>query len=134
MLDATEGRLTRTGTLTVTEDRIYVDGFSGQGTTCRDVAALACVWAIGKLAAELQQLLQAPGGGISCIGRPDGLADLRALAEDIGTNAMNDAAWAFLLALPKGQRRHVFNDSKPAVQAAVLEFLRRAGNALGEQA
>lgn len=71
MLDADEAKLTRTGTITIRDGEIYVDGFSGQGTSCRDVVALACVWAIGKLQEELLATLQAPGGGIAAIGSPE---------------------------------------------------------------
>lgn len=66
MLDANEARLTETGSVTVRTDgrvRVVVEGFSGAGCTCRDVAALAMVWAIGELQRELLKTLQKPGGG-----------------------------------------------------------------------
>jgi len=68
MLDADKARLTRTGNVTVRSGggtRILVEGFDGEGCTCRDVSALAMVWAIGVLQRELMETLKAPGGG-SC--------------------------------------------------------------------
>ena len=44
MLDAVEAKLTKTGTVTVRTDgrlRVIVEGFEGDGCSCRDVAALA---------------------------------------------------------------------------------------------
>lgn len=75
MLDATETKLTRVGTLTIDTDTacIYVDGFSAKDGSCRDVAALACAWGIGMLQAELLTILQSPEGGRSAIGSPQPL-------------------------------------------------------------
>lgn len=54
--------LTKIGKLTITASEIYAEGFNGNGeTSCRDVAALTCVWAIGKLQRELGRILERPG-------------------------------------------------------------------------
>jgi hypothetical protein len=62
-LDATEVKLTKTGKLTLREDgSIYLTGFDGENCTCRDVATLALVWAIGRLQEELEWQIRKPGG------------------------------------------------------------------------
>jgi len=63
MLDANEVRLKKIGSVTVRAGRIEIDGFSGENATYRDVAALAAVWAIGRLQRELMEILKRPGGG-----------------------------------------------------------------------
>lgn len=69
MLDANEAQLSRYGTVTVhANGSVVVEGFSGDGTTCRDVAALAAAWAIQVLARELHGTLERPGGGRIGIG------------------------------------------------------------------
>lgn len=68
MLDADEAKLTKTGTVTIGGDsncHVVVEGFEGDGCSCRDVAALAMLWAIGELQRELMGTLERPGGG-SC--------------------------------------------------------------------
>lgn len=68
MLDADKARLTKTGTVTIQTDgrfRIIVEGFDGDGCSCRDLAALAMAWAIGELQRELLATMMEPGGG-SC--------------------------------------------------------------------
>lgn len=67
MLDATPGSLSRTGTVTINRDRIAIEGFAADGATCRDVAALALVWAIQQLSHELQAVMERPGGGKSSV-------------------------------------------------------------------
>ena len=67
-LDATTSRLTMTGTVTVQPDKegrthIYIEGFRGHGCSCRDVAVLACLWAIGELQREVMRCVETPGGG-----------------------------------------------------------------------
>jgi hypothetical protein len=62
MLDAEEARLTQTGTLTMSAGRVEISGFSGDGCSCRDLAALSIVWAIGELQKELAATLQSPRG------------------------------------------------------------------------
>lgn len=56
-------RLTELGTLTLSADRIYLSGFSANDCSCRDVVALALVWAIGELQRELALTLESPGAG-----------------------------------------------------------------------
>lgn len=63
MLDAEPARLIKTGSINVSASRIEINGFRGDGTSCRDIAVLALVWAIGQLQAELTATLQAPGAG-----------------------------------------------------------------------
>lgn len=61
-LDANPVRLTATGQLLITRDgKVEISDFAGDGCSCRDVAALALVWAIGLLQAELMKALEAPG-------------------------------------------------------------------------
>jgi hypothetical protein len=67
MLDREEAHLTATGTITLDENRILIEGFGAQNGTCRDVAALALVWAIGRLQRELMATLEKPGGGIAIV-------------------------------------------------------------------
>ena len=70
MLDANEAKLTEFGTVEVHAAgpvRVVVDGFGGDGCSCRDAAALAMVWAIGELQRELMAMLQKPGGGVVCV-------------------------------------------------------------------
>lgn len=69
MLDATPCRLKTLGTITIDNDgSIVIEGFEADGATCREVAALAQVWAISALTASLQGDLQQPGGGNCCVG------------------------------------------------------------------
>ena len=68
MLDADPAKLTRIGEVVITKTGILVTGFSGEGCTCRDVAALGTVWAIGQLQKELMKILEAPGNGKISIG------------------------------------------------------------------
>lgn len=63
MLDANPARLYQNGTVTVTPTGITVAGFEGLNASCRDVAALAALWAIGELQRELMATLERPGGG-----------------------------------------------------------------------
>ena len=62
--DAQPIRLTRIGKVEVGADgRIVCTGFEGSGTSCRDVAILACAWAIGELQREMLADIEIPGGG-----------------------------------------------------------------------
>lgn len=64
MLDANPCRLTTPGQVTVQSDGVVVvTGAEAENGTCRDTAALAMLWAIGRLQAELQATLERPGGG-----------------------------------------------------------------------
>lgn len=62
-LDEKPIRLVSTGSITITADEISIDGFDGENTSCREVAAFACLWAIGQLQTEVTKLLEAPGTG-----------------------------------------------------------------------
>jgi hypothetical protein len=68
MLDAEPAFLTKHGKVTIDTGRIMIEGFDAHNGTCRDVAALAIVWAIGQLQHELMQTLERPGGGNVCVG------------------------------------------------------------------
>ena len=66
MLDADEARLTKTGAVTIagkSNCHIVVEGFEGENCSCREVSALAMLWAIGELQRELMATLERPGGG-----------------------------------------------------------------------
>ena len=63
MLDADEACITQAGVVTISPDGILVAGFDGDNTSCRDISALAMVWAIGELQRELLATLERPGGG-----------------------------------------------------------------------
>jgi hypothetical protein len=72
-LDANNVRLKKIGTVTILpapEGRIQIvaTGFEGEGASCRDVAAMAMVWAIGELQRELMRIIETPGGGSVGIG------------------------------------------------------------------
>jgi hypothetical protein len=67
MLDADAAKITRVGEIIITKSGVLVRGFAGEGCSCRDVAALAAVWGIGRLQDELGKTLQKPGGGKICI-------------------------------------------------------------------
>jgi hypothetical protein len=54
--------LTKIGKVTITDGAITVEGFNASNATCRDVVALAALWAIGELQRELMQTLEKPGG------------------------------------------------------------------------
>lgn len=58
-----EMTLDQIGTVTVTSDGIRVEGFDGENAMCRDIAIMACAWAIGELQREMLKTIKAPGGG-----------------------------------------------------------------------
>lgn len=62
MLDAEPAKLTKTGKVTITDGQIAIEGFNASNATCRDVVALAALWAIGELQRELMLTLEKPGG------------------------------------------------------------------------
>lgn len=68
MLDAEPARLVKAGAVTITKSRIIVEWFDGEGTSCRDIAALAAVWAIGRLQDELRKTLEKPGASSIVVG------------------------------------------------------------------
>lgn len=55
-------KLKRIGKVTMTAKKIEIDGFAADGAMCREVAALALIWAIGKMQNELSALIRKPGG------------------------------------------------------------------------
>jgi hypothetical protein len=55
-------KLKSTGALLMHNGRIYLGGFEADNAMCREVAALALLWAIGELQAELVALIHQPGG------------------------------------------------------------------------
>jgi hypothetical protein len=68
-LDAEKSVLTKHGTVKIKPDgQIIVAGFEGDNCTCRDVAVLAMLWAIGQLQAEVMADVQEPGGGRCVVG------------------------------------------------------------------
>jgi hypothetical protein len=61
--------LSRIGTITVIGGEIRLEGFEGNGCSCREVAALALLWAIGHFQEQLQQQILKPGGsGLVSVG------------------------------------------------------------------
>lgn len=64
-------RVTKPGTLLMHDGNIYVEGFRVDGGgMCREVAAMACLWAIGELQKELTALINEAGSGVSCMDLP----------------------------------------------------------------
>ncbi len=61
MLDANKAQLTKVGTLSISSGKIVVSGFDGDGCTCRDISALAIIWAIGQLQSSLLDVVREPG-------------------------------------------------------------------------
>lgn len=61
MLDADPAHLTKVGQLAIDESGITLTGFEGERCSCREVAVLALVWAIGELQRELMATLMKPG-------------------------------------------------------------------------
>jgi len=50
------------------QGKIEIEGFEVDGAMCREVAALAMLWAIGELQKELTAVINVPGGtGISSV-------------------------------------------------------------------
>lgn len=73
-LDEHEMNLTRPGRVTIypqpgpTGVQIILDGFDGENCSCRDLAVLAQIWAIGALQESLIADVMKPGGGRAAIG------------------------------------------------------------------
>jgi hypothetical protein len=63
MLDAKPAALTKFGKVTIEAGWVTVEGFHAAGGSCRDVAALGMLWAIGQLQFELMRTLEHPGAG-----------------------------------------------------------------------
>lgn len=61
-------KLKQVGKVTIDgHGKIYVDGFEADDCMCREVAALALLWAIGELQAELHAIIAIPGGTGRCV-------------------------------------------------------------------
>lgn len=54
--------LRKTGTIRLDAKKIEIEGFRADDAMCREVAALALIWAIGRLQNELSALVRKPGG------------------------------------------------------------------------
>ena len=60
-------RLKTIGKLTIDADGMYAEGFEANGPAmCREVGALALMWAIGELQKELTEIIAQPGGTGKC--------------------------------------------------------------------
>ena len=62
-MEEDEIQLTRHGEVVIDSQGIVVRGFAGSNTTCRELAILACAWAIGELQREMTKNIERPGGG-----------------------------------------------------------------------
>lgn len=67
MLDRNPTQLTELGVMSIRDGAIMISGFRATDATCRDVAALAIVWAIGELQVELMKTLERPGANNACV-------------------------------------------------------------------
>lgn len=67
-LDATPSRLTKVGRIVIEDGQVLVEGFDGEGCSCRDVAVLACMHGMEVLAQEARKCIEQPGGGQIVIG------------------------------------------------------------------
>jgi len=56
-------KLKKAGTILIHNGMIHVDGFEADDCMCREVAALAVLWAIGKMQQELVAMIANPGEG-----------------------------------------------------------------------
>jgi uncharacterized protein YggL (DUF469 family) len=68
-LDAKKLKLSSFGKVTINSatNEIEIEGFNGEGCTCRDVFVLACIWAIGELQREVLASVEQPGFGSAVI-------------------------------------------------------------------
>lgn len=67
-LDASDSRLTQFGrVIWDARDGIRIEGFDGEGCTCRDIAALALVHAIKALNDDLILTIQSPGASTASV-------------------------------------------------------------------
>lgn len=55
-------KLKTIGTITMSELGFDIEDFDADGASCREVAALAILWAIGELQNELASIVDRPGG------------------------------------------------------------------------
>jgi hypothetical protein len=62
--DATPIKLTKTGRVVIEANGLVIaEGFGGDNCSCRDVAILACMWAMSVLQTEVTKTIESPGGG-----------------------------------------------------------------------
>jgi hypothetical protein len=62
--DATPIKLTKTGRVVIEANGLVTaEGFDGDNCSCRDVAILACMWAMSVLQTEVTKTIESPGGG-----------------------------------------------------------------------
>lgn len=60
-------RLKTIGVITIDKNSMHAEGFEADGpATCREVGALALMWAIGELQKELTEIIAKPGGTGKC--------------------------------------------------------------------
>lgn len=55
-------RLRKSGTILMHKGQIHIDGFEADHTSCREIAILAMIWAIGELQEEIVADIAVPGG------------------------------------------------------------------------
>jgi hypothetical protein len=60
-------QINQTGTITIADGRIDIEGFEFSNASCREGAIMACAWAIGELQREMLKDIQAPGGSNSIV-------------------------------------------------------------------
>jgi len=63
MLDLEPATINITGEVRVSSRGVAISLFDCENASCRDLAALAMVWAIGELQRNLLALMEKPGGG-----------------------------------------------------------------------
>jgi len=67
-------RLNKIGTILMHKQQIHIDGFDADDVSCREIAILAMIWAIGELQREVVADIAAPGGtGNVIVDLPKGL-------------------------------------------------------------
>lgn len=60
-------QIIKSGAITVQEGHISVEGYEVKDASCREVAAVALLDAIGILQRELQAIVYVPGGTGKCV-------------------------------------------------------------------
>ena len=63
MLDLEPATINIPGEVLVSSRGVAISLFDCENASCRDLAALAMVWAIGELQRSLLALMEKPGGG-----------------------------------------------------------------------
>ena len=67
MMNIEPMQINQTGTITITDGRIEIEGFEFYNASCREGAIMACAWAIGELQREMLKDIQVPGGSRSVV-------------------------------------------------------------------